>query len=1260
METLGIEFGSDPTIDWVRMQNVLDAYEGRRVDWDTSSDDVPDFIPDESSDDDSVTSAPWRARRSRVVRHRTQSVGTRHSISSLDSDSPARPLEWFPYLDNDPENDYYEEWTFDGLIYVRFIEEGEEVVEIRQRHYYTTQIPDGYEFELDVEPWDHLSFLAPSVLVGSEVASVDSEQDVDDFFDADGEVVGDVLNCLFDESIRRTDVSDIPPRPTRPPPIPVAHSLSVLGHALSSRVSSPSESVASVSARRDEILTEDALLGDTRMMPLSPDFAELHVHPYCQKCCPARCYFKEKGEYSMFALMPTCCPECAPQSERHYAEGGCLGPRGYPASFVELRVDAELARRLLVYKGLSDVVSRRDVNSQLFNLSDDRDFWLSDDGEHYAFYACYWRQLCALSGRAPLVGWLDSFPRCQYWLGLDEPLRASGDPNQPFTRRAGTHFTRRIVSDDASGSASSVAAAPAPAVRDFGSGQAIRPASVPRPPLPVVLPPPPPPPLPPRVSLPEQASEVVVEDASDISAVVSVPLVRLDAEIESDDPVIDEDELLRIDKDEHIKMVDEIEQYLDDNDGILPLIYHSHFTPHNLLNLGVDEDVMLMAMEHDKDIALQQVPMGFDFVKNYEPSPKLKDASTYFSPVGSNYHRTGPVVGMPVVFGKNSMVNALAGVEARSFPDNFVDMTSPEYAAYKRTWEDFIENVVTPEAVKDIVDAIPNWDFNATGKFSQEEIDNARDAWLIHVAGDASQRKSAVKDEMIAKGKKPPRQIQDEGINLFTVNQVLGHIIQELVFGEGTLGEDISIKHRPKDVILDSIVERLSNLADEIHANPAVSGGKAKLFEIDQTGMELHTRCYWDPDANGGEGDWLGTFGFAFKMMEKILDILDGHPGDFPLMKGVRINIEKLKEGVFFKIRFRDCPPIRVRFEDVYLLSGNLFTSVLNFLNELFLVLTAFTLNPWKIAGRDCSSLNPVRFKPTNRNWRSMSARRRAEIFLLAPTYVPDGYPTQADALQIAQVKARCPVFWTNAKNFDFRYLSRWLANDEGPLEVSLLNFTEGDDVLGCSDDVSSFQGQIEQSFASLGMTTKLKFIYDGRAEFVGCHMVTLRGAPTGVWCPDIRRTLLKIGFTSAPPDQLAERAFARYSSLALMFMGREPFMFNLLSSLARYWSRSVGSDVILTNYYDNPGLVGIADYVGNSQGILKINKNKLVEALWGPEPVLPATEAHEAFCLSLGVRISLSDYHRMLSVATGVVADSHGGDLLRSLPAPMVRLLKL
>jgi hypothetical protein len=224
-------------------------------------------------------------------------------------------------------------------------------------------------------------------------------------------------------------------------------------------------------------------------------------------------------------------------------------------------------------------------------------------------------------------------------------------------------------------------------------------------------------------------------------------------------------------------------------------------------------------------------------------------------------------------------------------------------------------------------------------------------------------------------------------------------------------------------------------------------------------------------------------------------------------------------------------------FVDLYLDSGWLLTSLTNFLNELAGCLSSFFSNPEHILARGPGG----KFRLTE--WQP-GAR---------------GEPR------------RCGF------NFMFKPLPDFVFEGEAPKQVYYNPRHEGDDGIGMIDRRMVSEANIavfESHQCDLGFQAKFKAIIDGRAEYIGAHMVVVDGRldVNLPWCPALERYVAKTGVHAQARGDLTEAqraacAAARFLSLSKMFEGRIESMCGVFDRLGRAWaSKAPGSTLVRTS----------------------------------------------------------------------------------------------
>ena len=209
-------------------------------------------------------------------------------------------------------------------------------------------------------------------------------------------------------------------------------------------------------------------------------------------------------------------------------------------------------------------------------------------------------------------------------------------------------------------------------------------------------------------------------------------------------------------------------------------------------------------------------------------------------------------------------------------------------------------------------------------------------AQLMKTASDLPTRKAGGKREIIPKDGKDVRSTVDNVAEVFAIMNAAGKTLEAVMFDPvDGLFRDTCIKHRTRQKI-----------AAELQAGLKEPGCYA--WEIDQTRMEAHIRV-------------PGTLKFVIRLLEKVMaHVQDRYSGQLTHQYHARIKYDEDK-GMRIRIAVNNvCFPgstkkITLRFEDFYLDSGWLLTSLGNFLLETGATLSCCVENPSHMFCKDKS-----------------------------------------------------------------------------------------------------------------------------------------------------------------------------------------------------------------------------------------------------------------------------------------------------------------
>lgn len=519
-----------------------------------------------------------------------------------------------------------------------------------------------------------------------------------------------------------------------------------------------------------------------------------------------------------------------------------------------------------------------------------------------------------------------------------------------------------------------------------------------------------------------------------------------------------------------------VELDLDENDKRVPeivVVEADDSVFHELTGKNVNQDLIVAMQECSGDYAhLETLPPYFEM----PPGVSAKAVRT------ERGRACGPQLFPAYVYNRKAPLNKVAAVQGRTRPKEKYHASSEPAKGFRKFWNALSENVFTKEAIEDsISDLDPDITQIVRKKFSEKELNRVNDYLTLCGAPASEQqelyRQYTVKYEVVNKPGKYPRGIIDEGAYNLVLNSILGHVINKVVF-EGPLGR-LSIKHQDKSKMM---TEFLSNLRT-MFPDEQLSG-----MEVDQTGMELHERI---------DNDGSGLMAGIMTVIQKILRVIDGR---FHNPHGDAISFkykDERKRGMRIKINLGVGGVFTMSYNDWFMTSGWLLTSVVNFLNEL-------------AATMSCMASNPHKLLAVN--------KKTGKLYLDEGTH-------------------------------DFKFTSLF----ENGRQFYWFGKVEGDDLAASiSRWMTQYIGDIERNYALLGMSSKLKFMNSGRLEFVGLHSEIEDGRPTGRYIPDLKRTLTKIGTCTLSSATNPHTAMAsRFQSLGYMFAGSIGSVADMFMNLA-------------------------------------------------------------------------------------------------------------
>lgn len=534
---------------------------------------------------------------------------------------------------------------------------------------------------------------------------------------------------------------------------------------------------------------------------------------------------------------------------------------------------------------------------------------------------------------------------------------------------------------------------------------------------------------------------------------------------------------------------------------------------------------------------------------------------------------------------------------------------------YRKFFALLNKQVFTEKAVMDSYNRL----FGAIGeitderfsKFQTPEVKKEFERMQTYVLKDFSKVKATGKAEQVDKQNKAVRFVYDNSLTLLIMYYMMGHIVEDITFGEYGIFRGMSIKGRDRKKVLDEFIREHATVIRHRQQEMELCG-----VEIDQTSMENHERIWTDAE-HELDGGMLPVYEICQKVC---LMLVRKFGGDMNQVCGVKMSRDA-NGGLQVKIKIKagpTCPQdifIKLKFPDLFLISGWLLTSWSNFLNEEIVTLCSMVLNPEHLLSKDGNGrfrlINNIR-QPKNSYQNSLKKEEDA-----LRHDVPD------DALVEATDKNR-------DRNIPSRGDFNWMFKSIPLLELGetdeskALSRTiywcmkfEGDDGAGRTDVRFSYQlnsARVVLNLRDAGFSGKLVCLVTGRLEFVGAHMRITNGrtSPNAPWTPAMARYVGKLGIhVSTSPDLAA--SWARHISLGLGFVGKNEPMQRLFFGLASLIEREcadmsvvLDEQTIMCDVYSEvarftglSGHVKLSDlrdlFTSRASSVLKMNVNDQV-----------------------------------------------------------------
>lgn len=514
---------------------------------------------------------------------------------------------------------------------------------------------------------------------------------------------------------------------------------------------------------------------------------------------------------------------------------------------------------------------------------------------------------------------------------------------------------------------------------------------------------------------------------------------------------------------------------------------------------------------------IARVPLGSDAATlGLEPATEVNvppDGYEVMVTTTETAVRTGPLVAKGCVWARKNWQNRVCSAQLRTLPKQIYMEQSAPALRLALLFNHFQRVVMTNKRIdeafervvgnKQLVDIVSD-------KFTKEQIEEAVTKMEIQTE-EPRKRAGNTKFEVIAKDKKASRSVVDAGLQLLAINTTTCRVMEDIMFDpEHGVFSRLSIKHRDRTLVLDDLVAQ--------HSVP-IAGGAVGV-EVDQTGMELHERIN-----KHGVGVLAHVYFLLGMISKRVSKKLEGR-----LDKKYQGVIEKdVRKGMMIKLMIgdgADAKRVTLKFSDMYLDSGWLLTSACNFIVELFVTLVAHVDDPERLFTFN-TKLNKFYIQLVEGGQRVTKGR----TLTTRPSH----------KFTFHRDKKECYFYVT----------------------------VEGDDVFGrCSEWLSldAVANETNERYKQMGFETKLKYIANGRAEFIGAHFTIKGGLAVGEWVPAVARYMSKVGWMCSNEPSPAN-IVARFCSIAMMFGGKLEAFAMLFYNLALGWSRVEGCDLSTTVY---------------------------------------------------------------------------------------------
>lgn len=601
-------------------------------------------------------------------------------------------------------------------------------------------------------------------------------------------------------------------------------------------------------------------------------------------------------------------------------------------------------------------------------------------------------------------------------------------------------------------------------------------------------------------------------------------------------------------------------QFTEENDEELPqstLIGCAFRQVRNLFSavpiLGVSEELRLAesgCTTRVEDTSYMSPP----------PGQKMVPAAT------GTAKAVGPITHMVTVHNAQDRYSVFGAIDARSkvkdsvFPDangKFQPLSykksSPAANRLHVYWKEFNRLVVTDAVIDKAYQkhfAGKTFEEIVMSKFTQEEVAQIRELLQTYCRPEEIRtREGNGKCEAVLKDESPGRVVYNNTLELLAITIMGGTVYQYILFDEEDgIYYNMSIKHRPRDEVLDAFGDMMTNpfaqanmLGTKEARKAATAAGLPKdqrahgacdvetcCWEIDQSRMELHERCN-----RYGEG----ILGYSYNVLMRIDERLRGKiNGEFTKLHQAKI-VYDIKTGLRVRFKVR-CPHTvkdtyhTAKFPDVFMDSGWFLTAGVNAHNELSGTTCSVVKNPQHLFAVNPRT-NKFRIQDGTFDWKFKSI----DLFQTPEAKVPSTFPI---------------------------YFRGLIEGDDGGGAASkcLADPRNGGD-----------RGLVIRQQEDLGYSAKLKTIINGRLEIIGAHFPVENGLVSKKvpWIPAVARYTSKLG-TQTSVNITPSSTCARFLSLSSMFAGRCETLERAFAESAqriieqhssdkKFWTRSIRTD---------------------------------------------------------------------------------------------------